>query len=75
MDAVGELAQLVEGGRGLVAGGVQRAGELLITVGGRAGAREAQVVRKGEKPLLGAVVEVALEPATLGVPGLDDPRA
>ncbi len=72
---MGELAQLVERGCGLVAGGVQRAGELLVAVGGRAGAREPQVVGEGEQPLLGAVVEVALEPATLGVARLDDPRA
>ena len=75
IDAVGELAQLVEGGRGLVAGRVQHPGELLVTVGGRAGTREAQVVRQREQPLLGAVVEVALEPAPLGVARLDDPRA
>ena len=47
----------------------------LVTIGGRAGTREAQVVGQREQPLLGAVVEVALEPAPLGVAGLDDPRA
>ena len=31
--------------------------------------------RERGEPLLGAVVEVALEPAALGVAGLDDPRA
>jgi hypothetical protein len=72
---VGELAQLVEGGRGLVAGGVQHPGELLVTIGGRAGAREAQVIRQRQQPLLRTVVEVALETAPLGVAGLDDPHS
>ena len=38
-------------------------------------AREAQRQRESDEPLLGAVVEVALEPLPLGVAGLDDARA
>ena len=37
--------------------------------------REPQLERDGDEPLLGAVVEVALEPAALLVAGLDEPRA
>ena len=38
-------------------------------------ARQPQVQRERDEPLLGAVVEVALEPAPLVVAGLDDARA
>ena len=37
-------------------------------------ARQPQVHRQRHQPLLGAVVEVALDPAPLRVAGLDDPR-
>ena len=53
----------------------QPAGELLVTVGSRGGTREPELVGERQESLLGAVVEVALEPAPLGVAGLDDPRA
>ena len=71
VDAAGQLAQL--GGR-LVEllhrlveqlGGRRRVGVELV-------AGQAQVHGQRHQPLLGAVVEVALDPAPLGVAGLDD---
>ena len=38
------------------------------------GPQQAQGQRQRHEALLGAVVEVALEPAALGVGGLEDPR-
>ena len=38
-------------------------------------ADQGQVDREGYQPLLCAVVQVALEPPALGIPGLDDARA
>ena len=49
-------------------GGRRRVGVELV-------AGQPQVHRQRHQPLLGAVVEVALDPAALGVAGLDDPRA
>ena len=51
-----------------------RARDQLIVVG-HTGAREAEVVRDGQQPLLCAVMEISLEPAPLGVTDLDDPGA
>ena len=73
MDAAGELAQLVEALPHLVDRRVdeRRRGRSVL----EAGAAQAQVERERDEPRLRAVVEVALEPAALGVAGLDDPRA
>ena len=46
-----------------------------LGVARRPRAARAGVERRGEQPLLRAVVEVALEPPPLGVAGLDDARA
>ena len=65
-----ELAQLVERGAQLRVGCVE-------ALGGRAAelrAQQSQREREHDEPLLGAVVEVALEPPPLGVAGLDDAR-
>ena len=73
MQAAGELAQL--GGR--LAELARRLLEQLLRrrgVGVELLAREPQVERQRDQPLLGAVVEVALEAAALVVGGLDDPR-
>ena len=74
MQSARELAQLV-----------QRLGELVARLRrellrlGRVAAdpvlQHPQLQRDGDEALLRAVVEVALEPPALGVPGLDDPRA
>ena len=54
-----------------------RAGQqpLRLGVGRELRRDEPQPERQRDEPLLGAVVQVALEPAALGVAGLDDPRA
>ena len=71
-----ELAQLVERLERLVDRIAQQRGEVGSTRSTRpARVREPQAVAEREQPLLGAVVEVALEPPALGVAGLDDPRA
>ena len=74
MDAARQLAQLVErpGELGL------RLDEQAEDVVGAALERalgEPQLQCERDEPLLGAVVQVALQPAALGVAGLDDARA
>ena len=73
MDPAGELTQLLERERELLA----RADEQLM--GGVAGHSQAATGRgaataKRDEALLGAVVQVALETPALGVARLDDPR-
>ena len=53
-------------------------GRELLRLGGVApdvGAEHPQLQRERDEPLLRAVVQVALEPAALGVAGRDDPLA
>ena len=73
MDAAREVAQLVE-----------RRCDLALGLSSRARAsgsspssplEQPQLQRQGDEPLLGAVVQVALEPLALLLPGLDDPGA
>ena len=74
VDAASELAQLVEGGAQLAVGlGEELGGAVRVGAELRAGELERQPER--EQPLLGAVVEVALEPPSLLVAGADDPFA
>ncbi len=70
-DAVGQLAQLLQRGRGLLPGRVQQPHERRVA----AGASEPQVVGEREQLLLRAVVEVALQPAPLRVARRDDAGA
>jgi hypothetical protein len=72
MDAVRELAQLGDRLTELCLGFVEARHELAILVGSELRAEEAQREREPDETLLGAVVEVALEPAALGITGLDD---
>ena len=74
MDAARERAQLLERAHDLGVGLVE---ELLDALASSpsAAARELERQPDPEQPLLGAVVEVALEPPPLGVPRLDDARA
>ena len=68
-----ELAQLGDRGLQLALGG----GQLPVqrgVVGGVVTAREAHADRQRHEALLGAVVQVALEPATLAVGRRDDAR-
>ena len=73
MDAGGEVAQLAD--RRLRVG--ERAVDQLAgagRVGVEALARELQLDHQRHEPLLRAVVEVAAEPAALGVARVDEPR-
>ena len=64
MDAAGELAQLLERGVELLAGAVeQRLGGLGVLA--QAAARQAHVEGHRDQPLLGAVVQVALQAPAL----------
>ena len=74
MDAAGELTQLLERLRQLVAGGRD---ECLgrRRVAADVGLDQAELQREGDQPLLGAVVQVALEPPPFRVAGRDDPLA
>src|SRR5690242_688029 len=74
MDAPRKLAELLERGLQLAPRGLQqprRRGRLRVDLA----LREAELERQRDEPLLGAVVEVALEPATLADRHLHEPRA
>ena len=74
MQAAGQLAQLLQRELQLL----RRPGEQLLRrvgIGAELGLRQAQRERERDEPLLGAVVQVPLEPAALGVGGLDEARA
>ena len=74
MEAAHELADLLEREREL---GLRRVDQLrhLGRIGLEAALDQVQMERDGHEPLLGAVVQVALDAAPLGVAGGDDPRA
>ena len=72
MDPAGELAQLLQGLGQLAA----RAGDELLGLAGVAAdpaLDERELQGQGDQPLLGTVVEVALDAPSLGVGGGDDP--
>ncbi len=69
MDAPGEVADLADRREQLHGRRVDQFRGALS-----AGPRLIEPHRKGDEPLLGAVVKVALDPAPLGILGLDDPR-
>ena len=74
VDAARQLPELLERVGQLVARGRRE----LLRLGGIApdvGAEHPQLERERDEPLLGAVVQVALEPAPLGVAGRDDALA
>ena len=72
MDAVGELAKLVHREDKLSPGVVERE-RRLVAGRCRAARPHARGPRQAGQPLLGAVVQMALEAATLGVGGDDKP--
>ena len=72
--AGGDRPQVGDRRRDLVDGGVERGREDLRLAGQRA-LQPPQHDAERDEPLLRAVVQVALEPAALGVAGLRDPRA
>ena len=76
MDAAGELAQLPDRDLDLCRGLVRRRDRLGVRAAFPAepGPQQAQRQRQRDEALLGAVVEVALQPAPLGVGRLEDPR-
>ena len=72
---MGELPQLLQGRLRLVGRlGEQRSGGR-VAVGLGLGAGEPEVVGEGQQALLGAVVQVAFQPAAFAVAGLDDADA
>jgi hypothetical protein len=72
---MGEVPQLPESRLGLVGRlGEQRSG-LGVAVGLGLGVGEPEVVGQGQQALLGAVVQVAFQPAAFAVAGLDDADA
>ena len=72
MDAAGQLAQLGQRLLRLLAGRLDQ--RLQLGIGpGHPAARHAERQRQRDQPLLRPVVQVALEPAAFGVPGLHDP--
>ena len=74
MEPACELAQLLEPGVELAGGVLEQLGRLLpVLVELRLGDTEQQ--RRRDEPLLGAVVQVALEPPALLVAGPDDAGA
>ena len=74
MDAARELAQLFGGLRELLPEALE-VGDGLGRVALEPPTREPDVERHRHEPLLGAVVQVALDPPPGGVGGLDDPHA
>ena len=76
MDPAGELAQLLDRELELRRGLIRRGDRLGVLAGpsGEPSPDAAQRERDRDEPLLGAVVEVALQPAALLVGRLDDPR-
>ena len=74
MDAARQLAQLLDGELGLLARlRDELRGRVRIAVDPRLGEPERD--GHGDEPLLRAVVQIALDPAPLGVGGGDDPLA
>ena len=72
VDAPGQLAQLVHGRRRLLGQGVELRVQL-VRARGHGRLRRPQLHREGDQPLLGAVVQVALDPAAGVVGRGDDP--
>ena len=72
MEPARELAQLLEPGVELAGGVLHQLGRLLPVLVELC-LRDAEQQRRRDEPLLGAVVEVALEPPPLLVAGPDDP--
>jgi hypothetical protein len=70
----GQLAQLLERVLELLARGGQ-VGAGTVGIGLEAPLDHAQLERERHEPLLGAVVEIALQAPALGVAGLDDAGA
>ena len=73
MQAARQLAQLLERAAELVAGAVEHRAQRRVV--GHAAGRQAHGERRRHQPLLGAVVQVALQAPALGVAGLDDAHA
>ena len=72
MDPASELAQLGEAPLQLGPGPIQHLGHIRRIVI-EPGSRQLECEGEGHELLLGAVVEVALDPPPLGVAGSDDP--
>jgi hypothetical protein len=75
MDAEGKLAQLGQRRHGFVRGSIQAASDGRVAVVTQGVSGDPQLETQRDESLLGAVVEVALDPPALKIPGLDDARA
>jgi hypothetical protein len=71
MDPAGQFPQLGQCLAGFLAGRLDQRLQLRVCRGAVAGHRQGQAQR--HQPLLRAVMQVTLQPAPLGIPGLDDP--
>ena len=74
MDPERQVAQLGEGGQGLVRCALQAASDGRVATVAQRASRDLQLEAERDEPLLGAVMEVSLDPPSLAVAGLDDPR-
>jgi len=75
MNSLRKLPQLLEGDLDLIRSRLQQLVDLGIAILAESPLRASELERQGDEPLLGAVVEVALDPAPLLVGGGDDPSA
>ena len=75
MNSLRKLTQLLEGDLELVRSRLQQLVDLGIALLAESPLRASELERQRNEPLLGAVVEVALDPAPLLVGGGDDPCA
>jgi hypothetical protein len=70
-----QLPKLGEGGAQFALGFVEACEDCGIWLGAKVSASQAKREREADELLLRSVVEISLEPSTLHVAALDDPRA
>ena len=75
MDPERQVAQLGEGCQGLFCCPIQAASDGRVTTVTQRASRDLQLEAERDESLLGAVMEVSLDPPALEIPGLDDPCA
>ena len=75
MDPERQIAQLGQGGLGLLGCPIQAASDFRVAIVTELAPRDLQLEGQRHEPLLGAVVEVPLDALPLAIAGLDDPRA
>ena len=75
MDPERQVAQLHEGGLRFIGCPIEAASDFRVAGLAEFGPGDPQLEAQRDEPLLGAVMEVALDPPALEIPGLDDPCA